>query len=73
MSWVNVTVDVGDDQHPAMFDASQMMLNISGSVDLSAVTSVVIGKNKYNIVSAIDVAERGEITDVKLEETKSKK
>lgn len=73
MSWVNVTVDIGDDQHPAMFDASQMMLNVNAAVDLSEVTSVVIGKNKYNIVSAVDVAGRGEIIDVKLEETKSKK
>jgi len=73
MAWANVTVDVGDDQHPAMFDASEMMLNISGAVDLSGVTSVVIGKDKYNIVHTVDVAGRGETTDVKLEESKSKK
>jgi len=73
MAWENVVVDIKDDQHNAMFDASQMMLNISGAVDLSSVTSVVIGKDKFNILYTIDVAERGETTDVKLEEAKSKK
>lgn len=73
MAWEKVTVDVRDDQHSAMFDASQMMLNISAAVDLSTVSSVTIGKTKYNIIYTVDIAERGETTDVKLEEAKSKK
>ena len=73
MGWVDVTVDVGGDQHSAMFNAKEMMLNISGAVDLSTVSTIAIGKTKYNILYTIDVAERGETTDVKLEESKSKK
>jgi hypothetical protein len=73
MSWVDVTVDVKDDQHPAMFNAKEMMLNLSGAVDLSTVSIITIGKVKYNILYTVDIAERGETTDVKLEEFKSKK
>ncbi len=73
MAWVDVTVDVGNDQHPAMFNAKEMMLNLSGAVDLSTVSTITIGKAKYNIVYTVDIAERGETTDVKLEEFKSKK
>lgn len=73
MAWEKVTVDVRDEQHQAMFDASENMLNISAAVDLSSVTSVLIGKVKYNIIYTVDIAERGETTDVKVEEAKSKK
>jgi len=73
MAWVDVTVDVKDDQHPAMFNSKEMMLNLSGAVDLSTVSTITIGKVKYNILYTVDIAERGETTDVKLEEFKSKK
>ena len=73
MAWLEVTADIGDDQHRALLNEKQMLLNVSGEVDVADIQSLTIGKTKYNILHTEDIGGRGETTDIKLEVAKSKK
>ena len=73
MAWHIVTADIGDNQHRAMFNEKEMLLNVSGEVDVTDIQSVTIGKTKYNILYTDDIGGRGETTDIKLEVAKGKK
>tara|TARA_Y100000114_G_C11673356_1_gene284906 strand:+ start:273 stop:494 length:222 start_codon:yes stop_codon:yes gene_type:complete len=73
MAWHIVTADIGEDQHRGLFNEKEMLLNVSGKVDVADTASVTIGKTKYNILYTDDIGGRGETTDIKLEVAKSKK